>query len=214
MKIYDYFRSSAAYRVRIALNIKGLDPARDFIHLRHGDQHQGDYLAVNPQGLVPALVDGDGETHTQSLAIIEYLDEMHPEPPLLPADPTGRSRVRSLAFSIGCDLHPLNNMRVLKHLEERFGLTSEQVANDWYLHWINIGFLALERRLVAETSTGRFCHGDRLTLADCCLVPQVFNATRYAADMSSFPVIQRIYDACMAESAVSSAQPSAQPDAE
>lgn len=214
MKLYDYFRSSAAFRVRIALNLKGLDPVRKYIHLRDGEQCKSDYLEINPQGLVPTLIDENGVRHTQSLAIIEYLDEIHPGPPLLPGDPAGRSRVRSLALSIACDLHPLNNLRVLQRLESTVGLAKDRISADWYLHWVDIEFAALEIHLQEKYGTGRFCHGDTPGLADCCLVPQVFNANRFDADMSKYPSIQRIFDHCMDVPAFAAAHPAEQPDAE
>ena len=160
MKLYDYFRSSAAYRVRIALNLKGVAPERVYVHLRRGAQRADDYLAVNPQGLVPALVTDEGDVLTQSLAIVEWLDETHPRPPLLPADASGRARVRSLAQSIACDIHPLNNLRVLNYLTGTLGATEAQ-KNGWYRYWCDVGLEALETRLARERSTGAFCHGER-----------------------------------------------------
>ena len=160
MKLYDYFRSSAAYRVRIALNLKGVDAAeRTFVHLRMGNQRAQDYLALNPQGLVPALELDDGRVLTQSLAIVEYLDETHPEPPLLPADAAGRARVRAIALGIACEIHPLNNLRVLNYLTGTLGVTDAQ-RDGWYKYWIDVGFEALERQLARDDDTGTFCHGD------------------------------------------------------
>ncbi|HEX6138502.1 MAG TPA: maleylacetoacetate isomerase, partial [Casimicrobiaceae bacterium] len=173
MKLYDYFRSSAAYRVRIALNLKGIRPdERMFVHLRMGNQRAQDYLALNPQGLVPALALDDGHVLTQSLAIIEYLDETHPEPPLLPRDPADRARVRAIALTIACEIHPLNNLRVLNYLIGTLGVSREQ-KDGWYRYWIDVGFEALETMLERDAATGRHCHGDQPTLADICLVPQI-----------------------------------------
>ncbi len=212
MKIYGYFRSGAAYRVRIALNLKGLAPEELSLHLLKGQQRATDYLALNPQGLVPALVTDEGQVLTQSLAIIEWLEETHPAPPLLPADSLGRVRVRSLALTIACDIHPLNNLRVLNYLTNTLGVSDEQ-KNGWYRYWIDIGFEALEQRLAREPGTGRFCHGDSPTLADICLVPQVAGARRYKMDLSPFPTIMRIDAACQALPAFAAAAPERQPDA-
>jgi maleylacetoacetate isomerase len=213
MKLYDYFRSSAAYRVRIALELKGQAPERVFVHLRKGAQRAGDYLAVNPQGLVPSLVTDDGDVLTQSLAILEWLDETHPVPPLLPKDPAGRARVRSLALAIACDIHPLDNLRVLNYLTGTLGVTEAQRAG-WYKYWIDVGFEALETRLARETATGRFCHGDAPTIADVCLVPQMANARRVDFDFGPYPTLARIEAACLALPAFAAAAPSRQPDAE
>ena len=213
MKLYDYFRSSAAYRVRIALNLKGLAPKRVFVHLAKGEQLAGDYLSVNPQGLVPALITDDGLVLSQSLAIIDWLDETHPLPPLLPADPDERARVRSIALAIACDIHPLNNLRVLNYLSNTLGVTAEQ-RTGWYRYWIDLGFEALEKRLSADARTGPFCHGRSPTLADVCLVPQVANARRFHVDLSPYPTIVRIDAACAALPAFADAVPARQPDAE
>ena len=212
MKLYGYFRSSAAYRVRIALNLKGLSPEGSFVHLQKGEQRTRDYLAVNPQGLVPALVTDEGQVLTQSLAIIEWLDETHAEPPLLPRDPLARARVRSLAQAIACDIHPLNNTRVLGYLTNTLGISDEQ-RNGWYRYWIDLGFEALEARLAKEPATGRFCHGDAPTLADICLVPQVANSQRLKMDLSPYPTLVRIDAACRALPAFAAAAPDRQPDA-
>ena len=213
MKLYDYFRSSAAYRVRIALNLKGVAPERAFVHLRRGAQREDDYLALNPQGLVPSLVTDDGDVLTQSLAILEWLDESYPEPPLLPADRAGRARVRSLALAVACDIHPLNNLRVLNYLTGTLGVTEEQ-KNGWYKYWIDIGFEALETRVARENETGRFCHGDAPTIADICLVPQMANARRVDFDFTPYPTLLRIEAACVALPAFANAAPAKQPDAE
>ncbi len=213
MKLYDYFRSSAAYRVRIALNVKGLAPERAFVHLRRGAQRDDDYLALNPQGLVPSLVTDDGDVLTQSLAIIEWLDETQPKPPLLPPDPAGRARVRSLALAIACDIHPLNNLRVLNYLTGTLGATEAQ-KNGWYRYWCDVGLEALETRLAREAATGSFCHGDAPTLADVCLVPQLANARRVDLDLAPYPTLLRIEAACNALPAFADAAPARQPDAE
>jgi maleylacetoacetate isomerase len=212
MKLYGYSRSSAAFRVRIALNLKKLDYQSAFIHLRRGDQAQPAFLGVNPQGLVPAL-ETDGETLIQSLAIIEFLDETHPEPALLPPDAAGRARVRALAAIVACDIHPLNNLRVLRYLHREFG-HSEAAVESWYNHWIAAGFGALEGLLAADRRTGRFCHGDGPTLADVALVPQVVNAERYRLDMTPYPTIARISATCMTLDAFAAAHPRQQPDYE
>jgi len=213
MKLYDYFRSSAAYRVRIALNLKGLAPERAFIHLRRGAQRGDDYLALNPQGLVPSLVTDGGDVLTQSLAIIEWLDETQPRPPLLPPDPVGRARVRSLALAIACDIHPLNNLRVLNYLTGTLGATEAQ-RNGWYRYWCDVGLEALETNLAREVATGSFCHGDVPTVADICLVPQLANARRVDLDLAPYPTLLRIETACIALPAFADAAPSRQPDAE
>jgi maleylacetoacetate isomerase len=213
LKLYDYFRSSAAYRVRIALNLKGLDPERAFVHLRRGAQRADDYLAVNPQGLVPALVTDGGDVLTQSLAIIEWLDETHPRPPLLPPDATGRARVRALALAIACDIHPINNLRVLNYLTGTLGVTEAQ-KNGWYRYWCDVGLEALETQLAREKATGAFCHGGTPSLADICLVPQLANARRVDLDLSPYPTLLRIEATCNALPAFAAAAPSKQPDAE
>ncbi len=214
MRLYDYFRSSAAYRVRIALNLKGVVPdERTFVHLRMGNQRAQDYLALNPQGLVPALALDDGTVLTQSLAIGEFLEETHPQPPLLPADPEGRARVRSIALAIACEIHPLNNLRVLNYLIGTLGASREQ-KDGWYRYWIDVGFEALEKSLSRDPATGRFCHGDAPTLADVCLVPQLANARRFSIDLSPYPTLVRIESECNALPAFASAAPAKQPDAE
>jgi len=214
MKLYDYFRSSAAYRVRIALNLKGLKPdERTFVHLRMGSQRAQDYLALNPQGLVPALELDDGRVLTQSLAIVEYLDESHPSPPLLPKDATGRARVRAIALGIACEIHPLNNLRVLNYLTGTLGATDAQ-RNGWYKYWVDVGFEALESQLERDDETGTFCHGESPTLADICLVPQLANARRFKVDVTPYPTLTRIEAACNALPAFAQAAPSQQPDAE
>jgi len=214
VRLYDYFRSSAAYRVRIALNLKGVAPdERTFVHLRMGGQRAQDYLALNPQGLVPALALDEGAVLTQSLAIVEYLDETHPEPPLLPADPIGRARVRAIALSIACDIHPLDNLRVLNYLIGTLGVAREQ-KDGWYKYWVDVGFEALEKKLSQERGTGVFCHGNAPTLADVCLVPQIANARRFSIDLSPYPTLTRIEAACLALPPFADAAPDRQPDAE
>ncbi len=213
MKLYGYFRSSAAFRVRIALNLKGLAYEQASIHLRKNDQRAPDYLKLNPQGLVPALVD-DGLVLAQSLAIVEYLEETHPEPPLLPRDPGARARVRSLAQAIACDIHPIDNLRVLRYLAKPMGLDEKQIET-WFNHWIKEGFDGIEPVLASDGQAARFCHGDRPGLADLCLVPQIFNAQRYPSfDLKPYPTIMRIFDACMKLPAFEKAIPENQPDAE
>lgn len=209
IRLFDYWRSSAAYRVRIALHVKGLAFEQVPVNLRQGGHRTLDYLGRNPQGLVPTL-EIDGARLTQSLAIIEWLEETHPEPALLPRAPLARAEVRSLAQHVASDMHPLNNLRVLQHLEHRLGQGERQVVA-WYRHWIAEGFTALEQRLAG--SAGRFCHGDAVTLADVCLVPQVANARRYQCDLQPYPTIRRIDARCAELSAFEAARPERQPDA-
>jgi maleylpyruvate isomerase len=195
MILYNYALSSASYRVRIALALKGLQVTSVKLDLRAGEQRLEKYLQVNTQGFVPALTLDDGAVLTQSVAIIEYLDEMHPHPPLLPQAPLERARVRALTQAITCDVHPLNNLRVLRYLED--DLHHDKAAREtWYRHWVQLGFGALERWLVRDAATGRFCHGDAPTIADVCLVPQVFNARRFAVDLTPYPRIVGIDAAC------------------
>ena len=213
MKLIGYFRSSAAFRVRIALNYKGLKVEHASRHLRKGEQSAPDYVALNPQKLVPALVLDSGEVLTQSLAILEYLEETHPEPPLLPKDSVGRARVRALSLIVSADVHPIQNLRVMGYLREKFGQTEES-AFAWSRHWIETGFEAYESTIAKDRKTGAFSHGDTPTFADLCLAPQVFNAARFKVDMTRYPTIQRIHAACMLHPAFDAAQPSKQPDAE
>jgi maleylacetoacetate isomerase len=212
MRLYGYFRSSAAFRVRIALGLKGLEAENVFIHLRRNEQRAPDFLEVNPQGLVPALEE-EGQVIIQSLAICEYLDETHPEPPILPGHPADRARVRALAEIVACDIHPLNNLRVLRYLADPLKHDEETVAR-WYNHWIAAGFEGFEKILASDGQAGKFCHGDTPTLADICLVPQVYNARRYKLDMAPYPNIQRIFATCMKVEAFRLAAPENQPDAE
>ena len=213
MRLYTYFRSSAAYRVRIALALKGLPYDSLPVHLLRdgGEQLQAPYRAVNPAGLVPAL-DDDGVVLTQSLAILEYLEETHPQAALLPADPAGRARVRALAQTVACDIHPIGNLRVLKYLTGTLQV-SEADKLAWSQHWIAEGFAALEALLAASPDTGRFCHGDTPGLADCCLVPQVFNARRFEVDLAPYPTLAAIDAACAELPAFAAAHPSQQADA-
>ena len=211
MKLYNYFRSSASYRVRIALALKGLDYEYVPVHLVKDEQFKESYAAVSASRLVPTLLDGD-RVLTQSLAIIEYLDEIHPEPPLLPRDALGRARVRSLAFDVACEIHPLNNLRVLRYLVRDMKVGDED-KNRWYRHWVETGLETVERQLDSP-ATGRFCHGDAPTLADIVLVPQIFNAQRYDCRLDHVPRVMRVFDACMALPAFEGTQPSKCPDAE
>lgn len=211
--LHNYFRSSTSYRVRIALALKGIGYTYVAHHLRHGGNRAAGYLAVNPQGLVPALVWSDGTMIAQSLAIIEFLDETLPRPPLLPADPAGRARVRMLSQMIACDIHPLNNLRVLNALRGRYGADDAEIA-DWFRHWVDETFAPLEEMLTASPATGTFCHGETPGMADICLVAQVANNERFNVDMSPYPTIGRIRDACMEIAAFADAAPARQPDAE
>lgn len=210
MILYDYFRSSAAFRVRIALNLKGLASERRFVHLRRGEQRAPGYLGLNPHGLVPMLVVGNRRL-TQSLAIIEYLDERHPLPPLLPVGAEDRAWVRSIALAIACDIHPLDNLRVLQYLERELAVDAPR-RDEWYRHWIRAGFAPIEAQLSERDSA--HCFGDAPTIADVCLVPQVFNARRLDVDLAPYPRIRAIHEACMRLPAFADAQPSRQPDAE
>ncbi|KRE99927.1 maleylacetoacetate isomerase [Frateuria sp. Soil773] len=211
--LYGYWRSSAAYRVRIALNLKGLAYESRPVHLVRdgGEQHAPGYRALNPQELVPCLVDG-GQALTQSLAIMEYLDETRPAPSLLPGDAAGRARVRALAQLVACDVHPLGNLRVLQYIGATFQ-ADDAAKGAWSRHWIAEGFKALEAMLAGHPATGRFCHGDTPTLADACLVPQAYNAVRWKLPMDDYPTIRRILAACDELEAFRRAAPEAQPDA-
>ncbi|MEO7068744.1 MAG: maleylacetoacetate isomerase [Rhodanobacter sp.] len=211
--LYSYWRSSAAYRVRIALNLKGLSYSYRPVHLLQGggQQYSSDYHQVNPQQLVPSLRDGE-RTFTQSLAIMEYLDETRPEPPLLPADARGRAQVRAWAMMVACDVHPLGNLRVLQYLENDYGADVEKRAQ-WSRHWIAVGFRALEEVLAANPVTRRFCYGSTPGMADACLVPQYYNALRWKLPLKPYPTLQRIYDACSELEAFQRAAPEVQPDA-
>jgi maleylpyruvate isomerase len=211
MILYTFWRSSAAYRARIALNLKGIEAEHRFVHLRKGEQRAPGYLQTNPQGLVPTLIDGT-RTLTQSLAIIEYLDETHPDPPFLPDDPADRAWVRAIALAIACDIHPLNNTRVLAYLENELELDAK-ARGTWYAHWIRLGFEAIEPQLAAR-ATGPYCLGDMPGIADICLVPQVANAARFKIPLDDFPRIRAINDTCAAHPAFAAAAPARQGDAE
>jgi maleylacetoacetate isomerase/maleylpyruvate isomerase len=211
VKLYTYFRSSASFRVRIALNLKGIAYEPSFVHLPKGEHRASGYSKVNPQGLTPTLELDDGEPLAQSLAIIEYLDEVYPKTPLLPRDAKARARVRSLSLLIACEIHPLNNLRTLQYLKRALGQTEDQV-NTWYRHWVADGLAKFEAD-VARVA-GQFSYGDAPSMADCCLVPQIFNAKRYQCDLAPYPITMRVFDACMKLEAVDRAQPSKQPDAE
>lgn len=214
LSLYSYYNSSSAYRVRIALHLKGVAYRLKSVHLLRsgGENWRSEYLRINPQGLVPTLVE-DHRTLTQSLAIIEYLDEVYPDPPLLPSPARNRAKVRALSQVIACDIHPLNSLRVRDYLNTHLNATASQ-QKDWYCHWIFEGFRAIERMLADSTATGAFCFGDVPTLADLCLVPQVYNALRYDCDLSTFACIRGIYANCMAIEAFQKASPENQPDAE
>jgi maleylacetoacetate isomerase len=212
MQLYNYFRSSASYRVRIALALKGLDYDYKSVHLAKSEHLQESYAAVSAARLVPLLRDGELSL-TQSLAIIEYLDETHPEPPLLPGDAAGRARVRALALDIACEIHPLNNLRVLRYLVRDLKV-SEDDKNRWYRHWVETGLEVVERQLAGAAASGRYCHGDVPTIADCCLVPQIFNAQRFECRLDHVPNVMRIHDACMKLPAFEGTRPEACPDAE
>ena len=209
MELYNYFRSSASYRVRIALALKGLDYDYKAVHLVKGEQMAESYAAVSASRLVPLLRDGD-RVVTQSMAIIEYLDETHPLPALLPADAVGRARVRALAQDIACEIHPLNNLRVLRYLVSTLKVTQED-KDRWYRHWVETGLEAVERQLAAQPA--RFCHGDAPTLADCVLVPQIFNAQRFKCRIDHVPQVMRVFEACMRLDAFEKTRPEACPDA-
>ena len=211
MKLHNYFRSSASFRVRIALELKGLNYDYSAVHLARGDHKKPPYADLSADTLVP-LLEVDGQQLSQSMAIIEYLDEKHPTPALLPADSIGRAKVRALAQSISCDIHPLNNLRILKYLTKELKVEDE-AKNTWYRHWCREGLVAFERQL-AQLSASDFCYGNTPTLADCCLVPQIFNARRFDTDLSSLPRTMAAFDACMALPAFQKAQPSACPDFE
>lgn len=213
MILHNYFRSSTSTRLRAALNLKGVDYGYVAYHLRKGEQRGAAYLGLNPQGLVPSLQLADGTVLTQSLAIMEYLDEVHPEPPLLPAEPSARARVRALGYAVALEIHPLNNLRVLGYLKSEFGADEDAVAA-WFRHWVEETFTPLEAMLADSAGTGRFCHGDTPGFADCCLYAQVLNNGRFGVDMTPYPTIGRIFAALQEEDAFARAAPAKQPDAE
>ncbi|MCH7393254.1 maleylacetoacetate isomerase [Acinetobacter dispersus] len=208
MKLYSYFRSSAAYRVRIALNLKALPYETEAVHLVKNEQQLASYRALNPSQLVPTLLDQD-QTFTQSLSILEYLEERYPAKALLPKDLVERAKIRAFAQSIACDIHPINNLRVLKYLQNDLAISNEQKTL-WYRHWILEGFHSLEMQL--QHSNGQFCFGSQPTFADCCLIPQVYNAKRFKIDLSAFPKIESIYQHCLTLPAFLNATPEQQPD--
>lgn len=211
MKLYTFFRSSAAFRLRIALNCKGLAYEPQIVSLPKDEHKQSGYLAVNPQGLVPALEDG-GKVYVQSLATMEYLEEKYSQPPLLPAAAEDRAYVRAVAQIIACEIHPMNNLRTLRYVKKSYGLDDDGV-NTWYRHWIAEGLGSLESYLAGCGKSGKYCFRDQVTIADCCLVPQVFNAQRYECDLALYPVIMGIFGQCMKLDAFVKAQPNRQPDA-
>ncbi len=211
MKLHNYFRSSASFRVRIALALKGLNYEYHAVHLAKGEQFQDAFTQLNSDALVPML-DIDGLRLTQSMAIIEYLDETHPTPALLPKDAAGRARVRALSQAIACEIHPINNLRILKYLSGTLKL-DEDTKNTWYRHWVSLGLQAFEKQL-AHSPAGAFCHGDTPSMADCVLVPQIFNAQRFKVELGGFTRTMAVFEACMALPAFQQAQPSACPDFE
>ncbi len=211
MKLYTFFRSSAAFRMRIALNCKGLAYEPQAVSLPKDEHKLAHYLALNPQGLVPALEDA-GKIYVQSLAMMEYLEETYPQPPLLPLGAEHRAYVRAVAQIIACEIHPLNNLRTLRYVKKSYGLDDEGV-NAWYRHWIAEGLGGLEAFLVSSKKAGKYCYRDQVTIADCCLVPQVFNAQRYDCDLAPYPMAMAIFQECMKLDAFIEAQPSRQPDA-
>lgn len=212
MKLYNYFRSSASFRVRIAMALKGLSYEYVPVHLARGDHKLPAYADIAAEGLVPLLELDDGTRLTQSMAIIEYLDETHPEPPLLPPDALGRARVRALSQIVACEIHPINNLRVLKYLVRELKV-EEEPKNTWYRHWVRSGLEVFEKQLAAGP-TGRYCHGDTPTLADCLLVPQIFNGQRFNVSFDGLTHTMRVFDACMAHPAFQAAEPKACPDFE
>jgi len=211
MKLYTFFRSSASFRVRIALNLKGIAWESVAVNLPKAEHVEAKFKAINPQGLVPAL-DDSGKLLSQSLAIMEYLDETHPGIKLLPGDPVDRAYVRAFSQLIACEIHPLNNLRVLKYIKRTYKVDDEAV-NGWYRHWIAEGFASMEAFLLNERRHGRHVFGDQATMADCCLVPQVFNAQRYECDLKPYPTVMKIFEECMKLDAFIAAQPMKQPDA-
>lgn len=211
MELYTFFRSSASFRLRIALAYKGIAYEPKFVSLPKMEHHAPEFLAKNPQGLVPALVDDSGRVFTQSMAMIEYLDDVHPEPPLMPKGAEDKWYVRAVSQIIGCEIHPLNNVRVLKYLKG-YGLDDAKVNGDWYAHWIHEGFRSLEAFLSQQKRHGKFCFGSQFTMADICLVPQVYNAKRFNCDVSGYPTLMKIFEAADALEAVRKTEPSTQSD--
>lgn len=213
LQLYTFFRSSTSYRLRIALKLKGLAYESHGVSLPKMAHKTADYLKLNPQGLVPSLVTEAGRVYTQSLAMMEWLDEKYPEPALMPKDAEARWYVRAVSQIIGCEMHPLNNVRVLKFLKSAYGLNEEQINGTWYHHWIAEGFAGLESFLASEGRAGKFCCGDTISMADVCLVPQVANAQRFDCDLKPYPKLMQIFANCEALPAVQAAHPSKQPDA-
>jgi maleylacetoacetate isomerase len=211
VELYTFFRSSASFRLRIALACKGLAYEPRFVSLPKMEHHAPEFLGKNPQGLVPALVDDAGRVFTQSMAMIEYLDDVHPEPPLMPKGAEEKWYVRAVSQIIGCEIHPLNNTRVLKYLKG-YGLDDAKVNGDWYAHWIAEGFKGLEAFLLQQKRHGAYCFGSQFTMADICLVPQVYNARRFNCDVSGYPTVMKIFEAADALDAVRKTEPSTQPD--
>lgn len=214
MKLHTYYRSSASYRVRIALNLKNIHHDATYVHLSKngGEQFSAAFAAINPQNLLPVLED-ESIILTQSLAIIEYLEEIYPLVALMPPTAAGRARVRELSMAIACDIHPLNNLRVLKYLGSEFAANQDQ-KSAWYRHWVSLGLTSLEKRLARDKETGQFCHGDQPTMIDCCLVPQIYNAKRFDCDLSGLPTIMGIVSNCESLDAFKHAHPDQQIDAE
>jgi maleylacetoacetate isomerase len=212
IRMYGFWRSAASFRVRIALNLKGLAYEETMVDIDVGDQYVPAYKAINPQSVVPSVLVDDGPPLTQSLAIIEYLEEVHPEPALLPADPRGRARVRSLALLFAADHHPLIVPRVRRYLTEQLKVDDDQ-RNGWIRHWFREGLIQGEAKLASDPATGRFCHGDTPTIADLCLISQVMGARGFKVDISDLPTVNRIADACLALDAFANAQPLRQPGA-
>ena len=213
MRLYTFFRSSTSYRLRIALAWKKLDYELAYTSLPGMKHKDPAYLELNPQGLVPALMIDEGRVYTQSMAMIEWLDERYPDPPLMPRDADEKWYVRAISQIVGCDMHPLNNVRVLTYLRSAYGLDDAQVNGDWYPHWIAEGFAGLEGFLSLQKRSGSFCLGERVTMADVCLVPQVFNAQRFNCDLAPYPAVMAIFERCMKLPAFSDTQPSRQGDA-
>ena len=211
--LHSYFRSSTSFRVRIALNLKGIETKYTAHHVRLGKHRSEDYLAINPQGVVPSLDLGDGTILTQSLAIMEYLDESVPEPPLLPEDRVLKAKVRAFAMMIACDIHPVNNLKILNHLRQRFGAGDADIA-EWFRHWVAETFAPAEQMLASAPERGSYCFGETPSMADICLAAQVVNNQRFDVDMSPYPVLSRIHETCMEHPAFDSAHPANQPDAE
>lgn len=207
---YSYFRSSTAYRIRIALNFKGITPQEtQYINLKDGQQHSQEYRRINPAGAVPAFVLEDGTVLTQSLAMLEWLEETHPKPALLPKEPLARAQVRAFAQGIGCDIHPVNNLRVLQYLTDEMHI-SEDAKLKWMHQWMHRGFSVLEKQLKKSAET--YCFGNQVTMADVCLIPQVYNAERFGVDLSAYPTLRQVNERCLAVEAFAQAQPERQPD--